>query len=438
MNIVRIGISLFKRDLIRQIKFASKIELQSKENLRLLQEEKFKKLIAHAKSNVPYYKEKLNEISGVADIAKIDFLEKEDIRNNVDRLKALNMDEDRFYSDSTSGSTGDSLHYFRDKKNEYRRAVGYRCDKRPGYDIGSKVLYLWGAERDILEKRSLYVKFKDKYVHKIKMLSTYHMTDNDIDNYIEIYNKFRPAVIIAYPTPLFHLASYIEKNDIKIRQLKGIITSSETLFPFQREKIEKIFNCKIYNRYGCREVGNMASECKAHNGLHINTDRFVFEIVDANGDKCRPGELGEIVLTDLDNYAFPLIRYRIGDLGIMSKQECTCGINLPLLEKVEGRVFDLIVGVNGNVVGGTFWTLLRRKIKGWNKFQLVQEDYSQLKIEVENNTEIESDFKEKVVEAIKEKLGSQMEITVNIIDKIALTKTGKHRWIISKVSPYAR
>ena len=144
------------------------------------------------------------------------------------------------------------------------------------------------------------------------------------------------------------------------------------MFPFQREKIENIFKAKVFNRYGCREFGNIATECEMHNGLHINSDRFIIEIVDEKGNKCENGTLGEILVTDLDNFVFPFIRYKIGDLAIMSETACTCRRNLPLLEKVEGRVFEMIQGPNGNVVAGTFWTLLRNKVEGFSKFQIIQ------------------------------------------------------------------
>ncbi len=162
------------------------------------------------------------------------------------------------------------------------------------------------------------------------------------------------------------------------------------------------------------------------------------EIVDANENLCKHGELGEIVITDLDNYVFPLIRYKIGDLGILTERVCTCGINLPLLEKVEGRVFDLIIGVNGNTVAGTFWTLLRNKIIGWKKFQVIQEKINQIDFILEDNDEIENNLTEKLSLIVKEKLGDEMKINLKIVNKIPLTKTGKYRWVVSKISPYVQ
>lgn len=330
------------------------------------------------------------------------------------------------------------MNFYSDGENFYHDAVNIRGDYWAGLKYGGKALHFWGAERDLEKKKSLYKKIKHKYIVKSKMLSTYHMSEKDFHDYVDIYNKYKPNVIVSYPSPLYHIAEYIKKNNIKIWKPKGIITSSETLFPFQRESIEKVFGVKIFNRYGSREFGHIGAECENHKGLHINTDRFILEIVDANENLCKHGELGEIVITDLDNYVFPLIRYKIGDLGILTERVCTCGINLPLLEKVEGRVFDLIIGVNGNTVAGTFWTLLRNKINGWKKFQVIQEKINQIDFILEDNDEIENNLAEKLSLIVKEKLGDEMKINLKIVNKIPLTKTGKYRWVISKISPYVQ
>jgi len=154
MNIAKIIITLFKRNLAKQIKIAKQLEYSSKSSIKKEQEKKFLKLIEHARLNVPYYSDKLDNISSINDIENINLLTKEDILKNTDELKALNIQNERFFPDATSGSTGVSLYYFRDSKNHYRKAVGYRCDSRSGYKIGAKALYLWGADRDIIDNKS--------------------------------------------------------------------------------------------------------------------------------------------------------------------------------------------------------------------------------------------------------------------------------------------
>jgi len=438
MNISKLATFFANRKLYKGIKLTEKVQYESVEKLASIQEEKFKKLIDHAKKNVPYYKDKLDAIYKVSDISNIPILTKDIIKEFNETIKATNLEKSRFMANSTSGSTGESTHFYSDKEYSYKKGANLRGDSWAGLNYGEKSLHFWGAERDIDKSKSFYKKIKHKYITKQLILSTYHMSENDLKEYINIYNEYKPKVIISYPTPLHHLAQYIEENKIKIWIPKGIITSAETLFPFQREKIEKVFKTKIFNRYGCREVGNIAAECEEHNGLHIYVDRFVVEVVNAKGEECKAGELGELLITDLDNYVFPLIRYKIGDLGVLSDRICDCGRNLPLLEKVEGRVFDLIVGVNGNTVAGTFWTLLRNKIKGFKKFQILQEETNKLKVIIENNKEIQEGFESHLTNLIKEKLGNGMQITIEKVNAIPLTKTGKHRWIISNISPYVQ
>lgn len=436
MNISKVATFFGNHKLYKEIAFAAKVQFESKEKLETVQEEKFKKIINHAKLNVPYYKDKLNNIEKVSDISNIPILTKEVIKQFNEELKATNLEKSRFIDNSTSGSTGESTHFYSDKNGTYKKAVNIRGDHWAGLKYGEKSFHFWGAERDIDKTKTTYKKIKHKYITKQIIRSTYHMSEEDLINHLAIYNEYRPKVIVSYPTPLYHMAQFIEDNKIKIWVPRGIITSAETLFPFQREKIEKVFKAKIFNRYGCREVGHIASECELHNGLHYNSDRFVIEVINADGEKCKNGELGQILITDLDNYVFPLIRYKIGDLGIMSKRTCECGRNLPLLEKVEGRVFDLIVGVNGNTVAGTFWTLLRNKVKGFKKFQIQQEKEGEITVLIEKNDEIEENFDKLLSDLIKEKLGNDMKIVINKIETIPLTKTGKYRWIISNISPY--
>lgn len=433
MSFAKIITYIYNNKLFKDIKTAYKLQFKSVEEIKFFQEQKFKKLIEHAQVNVPYYKDKLVGVNTIDDITKINFLTKEKIKIFSNDLKAKNLNEQRFLRNSTSGSTGESLYFYSDAENFYLKAVNIRGDKWAGLEYGAKSLYFWGAERDIEQNRGFYKFLKDKYIIQNKIISAYHMSDVDLLDFIKEYNNYKPSILVSYPTPLYHLACFIEKNDIEIWEPKGIVTSAETLFPFQRKKIEEIFKCKIFNRYGCREVGHIASECEKHDGLHINVDRFVVEIVDSNGNLCKFGESGEIIITDLDNYTFPMIRYRIGDLGILTDRTCSCGRNLPLFKKIEGRVFDLIVGVNGNTVAGTFWTLLKNKINGWEKFQIIQEETDEIEIIVERNNKIEPDFNENITQIVKDKLGENMKILVKIVENIPQTKAGKHRWVISKL-----
>lgn len=438
MNLISIITYLYNRKLAEAIKTSELNQYLPLEDIHNIQKIKFQKLINHAITNVPYYRKTLKNVNDISEINKIKFLTKDIIKDNFHELKALNLEGKRFIENSTSGSTGEKTMFYSDLYNMNLRASVIRGDKRAGLERTGKSLYLWGAERDINNNRTIYKKIKDHFIYKNKILSSYHLSNNDLENYIEVFNDYKPNLLVSYPSPLYHFAKYIETSDKKIHQVDGIVTSAETLFPFQRDRIESVFNAKIFNRYGSREFGHIASECNQHDGLHINSDRLILEVINQNGKPCQPGELGEIVITDLDNYVFPFIRYKIGDLGVLSNKKCSCGINFPLLERIEGRIFDIVKGPNGNIVAGTFWTLLRNKVKGFDKFQVLQNELNYIRISVERNILFDKKNQLFLVQLIKDKLGKEMKVELKIVDKITTTTSGKHRWIISKISPYAK
>lgn len=152
------------------------------------------------------------------------------------------------------------------------------------------------------------------------------------------------------------------------------MTSAEVLEPADRQLIEEVFGCPVFNRYGCREVGVIASECPAHQGLHIAAEGLLVEIVQGN-DPVRPGESGAILVTDLLNLGMPLIRYRIGDMGTWEEGQCPCGRGLPRLREVSGRVTDFLVGADGRLVSGVYlatYVVARRTSLG--QVQILQEE----------------------------------------------------------------
>src|SRR5262249_55637025 len=134
---------------------------------------------------------------------------------------------------------------------------------------------------------------------------------------------------------------------------RAMITSAEVLTPDERDLLEEVFCCPVFNRYGCREVGVIASECPAHRGMHVMAEGLYLEI-ERDGRPAAPGGPGCLLLTDPLNLAMPLIRYRVGDVGSWDEGPCPCGRGLPRLKEVAGRVTDFLVGGDGRLVSGAF------------------------------------------------------------------------------------
>jgi phenylacetate-CoA ligase len=405
-------------------------------SIQRFQNEKWQKLSEFLARNNDYYRKAgIAGIRELSDLQTLPFLTKEQIRRHADDLKSKELPEERFIKNSTSGSTGDTLVFYSDAASP--SAYTLRGDSWTGWQLGDAKVILWGADRDAKMNVKRRIKHS-RLFYNTKILSSYEMTDKDMHEYVGIIRKFRPKLLIAYPSSLTLFAEYILNNDLKIPRLKGIVTGGETLYEFQREIIEKAFECKVLNRYGGREVHHIAGECPEQDGLHISSDHVVVEIVDEHGKPCKPGELGEVVVTDLDNYVFPFIRYKTGDLAVMAEPDkiCACGRAFPKLERVEGRTFDLIIGSNGNRIPGNFFTLLRTKIKGLKQIQVLQKELGAMSIVLSVDKDFTENEKAKMIDMIKNKAGEDTTIDIEIVDYIPSTKSGKHRWVISEISPF--
>jgi len=429
-----------RRDkLLQKIKELEYNQWLSLDELKELQWQKLKRLIKYSYENVDYYRKLMDrenilpeDIKSYEDFKKFPILTKKKIKENFPFLISKVVKKKDLKKNSTGGSTGENLIFFNDITSLIcRRANTIRKNRWCGVDIGDKEAFLWGAPFDIKESEKILSRIKNFFMNKI-YLSSYNLSKESMRQYVEILIKFKPKLITAYPTPLTYFAEFLLENKINIIKPLAIIASAETLFDYQKNIIERAFGCPVFNRYGCREFGNIAQECEKHNGLHICIDRVFLEVL-KDGKPAQPGELGEIIITDLDNYGMPFIRYRIEDMGILSDRECECGRGLPLLEKIEGRVYDLIKTPSGKVLSGTFWSFLSRAVNGIKQFQVIQNRIDRVifKIVPEEN------FKKSSISYLKKEIekhcGKDFKVDFQIVDKIPLTKSGKHRFIISKL-----
>lgn len=409
---------------------------------------KLEKLLKYSYKNVPYYRNLFKKLDinvedgiSIEKFQKIPSLDKEMMTKNKEKLVSTEYKPTDLLLDTTSGSTGKKFVFYRDKigakrDDYYRESILLRNTEWIGVNPFDKKAQLWGSQMDISNVKKIKGRIFN-FIFPTLLLSSYEMTQKMMNLYVKKINRYKPKSIIGYASALYLFSKHLEMNNIMIPKIKGVICSAESLYPQQREIIEKNFQCKVFNRYGCREFGLIAQECKEHKGLHINDEHIYIEILDKDGNTCKPGELGEILVTDLDNYGFPFIRYKIGDIGIISDRKCNCGRGLSLFEKVEGRVFDIIVGTNGNHLTGTFWTiLLRNYIKGVIQFQIIQERYGEISINLEVDKSFTEKEKEKLLKRVYEKCGEDMKIDIQLVKEISLTKSGKYRFIISKVTPF--
>ncbi len=217
------------------------------------------------------------------------------------------------------------------------------------------------------------------------------------------------------------------------------MTSAEVLEDEDRALLERVFGCRVFNRYGCREVSVIASECEAHAGLHVMAEGLYLEI-ETGGGAAQPGQAGSILVTDLLNYAMPLIRYRIGDVGSWARGDCSCGRSLPRLEKVAGRVTDFLTGIDGRMVSGVYLATYVVAQQPWlGQVQIRQERVGSLRYRVKPGHDFSFDRAQAYLrEATENCLGRGSNVEVEIVDALPSEPSGKFLFSRSLVAPEFR
>ena len=402
------------------------------------QRKKLNDLLKYVSKNVTYYRNiivaepyRLNNDFDFNEFRKIPFLTKDIIRKNFSNLKSNSINNNSLVRNSTSGSTGESLVFYNDKKSLVnRQAVVCRNSDWVSCRFTDRKVSIWGAPIDIKKYDTLRGHLHSHFTRN-KLLSSYELSDAMMFRYAKIIQKFRPKLLISYPSHLVLFVEFLKKKSLQLPSIESIITSGENLYSWQRKIIEEITQVKVFDRYGSREFGNIAHQCEMHTDYHINPERFYLEIVDHDGQPVKNGSVGDIVVTDLDNYGFPFIRYKIGDIGSYSTKVCPCGRNLPALKSVDGRSFDLIEGPNGNRLGGTFWTLLMRKTGGIDNFQIIQKSIDVLQIKIVRSSDFSIKSFDSTLNSIQDKLGQGITLKVSYVPYIPPTKSGKRKFVVS-------
>lgn len=413
------------------------------DQLETLQLKKLQKIVTYAYQNTEYYRRVMDErgispedIQQLIDIEKLPLLTKKDIQNNADQLISQQYKKSELIEDASGGSTGKPTVYFKDlDRHNLRRADQLRHDRWSGWDIGKRSALIWGAARDLKAVKSIREYIISRFIARTWELDAFEMSSERMDEFVVELERIKPIMVLGYANALHKFAQHILKHhpEHKIK-LSGIISSAETLTQDKRTVIEQAFHCKVLNRYGSREVGLIASECKQQSGLHINADNVYLEVTQ-NEKAVSKGLQGDVVVTDFHNKGMPLIRYKLEDVGIMSTSGCSCDIQLPLLASIEGRCSDFFIGKSGKLVHGEYFTHLFYGQEEIEQFQLIQHSLGriELKIVTKEQTSI-AEFISKIINNIQDILEIPVSVEVSYLDSIPPTPTGKHLFTISKVN----
>ncbi|RKU22216.1 hypothetical protein C6503_04410 [Candidatus Poribacteria bacterium] len=398
-----------------------------REVIEAFQAKRLEKLLQHAYQTTPYYRELFK--TETPDISQIPPLEKQDIREQFERLCSTAFTAEQRIENATGGSTGTPLKFYQDRNYWNQRNLSvYYFDRWAGWNFGQPQLVIWGAPTD-LENDGHWKHRVNNFWRNQYWLNGFHLTDKAMLAAFEQMDQHPPQTILAYPSSLYEFATFLSDNDLIPKwNLKGIISSAEMLHPHYRALVEIIFKARVYNRYGGREVGLIGMEC-AEGRMHINCRDLYLEI-DSPDPYTAPGE---ILVTQLNNYAMPFIRYRIGDVGMLSDELCPCGNGLPILAELLGRTTATFRTRTGTLIHGGYFTRQFYGIKGVNQFQIIQETLKHCVLKVVVNTQWTEATRRSLVQCIQKALGGDVVVTVEFVDYIPVPASGKREYTISKV-----
>ena len=409
------------------------------EELQQLQIKRLKNLISSCADNVPYYQKMLHEkgltakdFNHISDLQKLPFLTKALIRNNINEIKANNAkDLARF---NTGGSSGEPLiFYIGNERVSHDVAAKWRATQWWDVDIGDREIVIWGSPIELGAQDKIRL-LRDKLI-RTKLLPAFEMSDNKILEFIREIQSFKPKMLFGYPSSISLMARYAQKHNICMDDLgiKVVFVTSERLYDEQRDIISNVFGCPVANGYGGRDAGFIAHQCP-QGGMHITAEDIIVEIVDQKGNVVPHGQSGEVVITHLATKDFPFIRYKTGDVAVLSDEQCQCGRGLPLIKEIQGRTTDFIVAKDGTIMHGLALIYVLRDLKGMENFKIIQEDIDNTTVQIMTSKEYDLKNDNEIINTFKKRLGDTVNINIEHVDNIKAEKSGKFRYVISKVS----
>jgi len=420
-----------KEKVWKYMKEIDKYQWLNPDSLKELQWRKLKKVLNFAYNNIPYYRKTWqnlgihpNDIKTINDFGKLPILTKEILKNNYNLLKSKDK-KVRVSLRQTSGSTGTPLKIEKNRETTaYMDAVMYRSYSWYKIKPGDKQLRIWGTGINTTEKLKIYL--KDFLLNRIR-LSAFDLDRKNFLKFIRIINKFKPTFVYGYAQSVFEFAKFIvdEKIDIRHLKFKAVIVTGEMIFDWQRKIIKQAFGCPVVNEYGCTEVGIIGIECPM-GGMHIMSDALFVEFL-KNGKMI--DSQGEIVVTELNNFYSPLIRYKVGDKGILSNSLCPCGRGFPVMDSIKGRSDEFIVFPNGKKVDPYVFEYIVKNIPSKygtiHQFFIVQDSVSSINLKLVCDTSCPQKLAKALNNSWVRLYGNDLSLKVELVYNIPKNASGK-------------
>ena len=421
---------------LKKTEYATKSELLNIQLVRL------NEILVHAYETSSFHRDRLqragfnpHDFVSLEQLTSLPLLSKDEVRDNLESgLCSSAIQENDRIRITTSGSTGRPFSIYADRNQlEYRFASTLRALEQTGWRFGDRQARLWHQTLGMSKSQVIRERI-DAWFLKRLFLPAFEITSENIREVFEKIENHRPVLIDGYAESLNFLAKYAQYRSSPNFSPRAVMSSAQALPISTRKIIEEAFETRVFDKYGSREFSGIAYECPAHTNHHVVDECYIVELL-VNNRPARPGEVGEVVITDLLNRATPLIRYRIGDLAVAvdQSQGCSCGRSHSLIGEIEGRTQAIVHCANGRWIPGTFFSHFFKDHESTVRFFQINQHTKgafELKI-VPSDGYSEGGFEELLVK-LRHYVG-ESDITVRLVEEIPLVRTGKRSPVTSSV-----
>jgi len=433
--ILPLGDLAFGQRMTKRLQFLEQAQWWSLERLHDHRDCLLRSVVDIAYGEVSFYRAlmqdagvKPNDIRCPADLSKLPVVTKQMLSAGYPDSTTRATGQ-KNYEVFTSGSTGTNFCVREDAETAgWYRASFLLALEWTNWTIGEPHL-----QTGMTTERSLEKRLKDALL-QCYYVSAFDLSDAHLDKALDLLDRQGIRYLWGYPGSIYYLARHAAKKGFN-RSLRSIVTWGDNLYPHYRQTIETAFKTKVFDTYGCAEGMHIAAQCGQENTYHIHTPDVIVEFLDNEGATVRPGQSGNIVLTRLHPGPMPLIRYRVGDVGIAGNgRRCPCGRGYDVMESIQGRDTDVVITGSGNRLIVHFFTGIFEHFSEVDCFQVIQESIDSMMIRIVATREFSPESPGRIVSALKKKGATGIHIEIELVDKIPLTVGGKRRFVISKIA----
>ncbi len=441
-NIFRFQEMLLSRPSFRILRELNESQWWPREKLDALRLHRLRQTVHLAYDHTPYWRNLMDkngirpsDIQALEDLKRFPLLEKQTLREQREEM-VWQEEGKRVQLVRTSGSTNEALEFYTSSTREaHINAARMRGHEWVGIRRGDREMYYWGSPVE-LSKQDRLKNFRDWLIND-GLTNGFEITPDRLRGYYQHWLEWRPQCLFGYPSTFVLTVTICEALGLDLKQLKKrglqvIATTSEMLSDVDRQLIGDGFGVPVCDSYGLREGGLVGHECE-HQTMHCMDEQVILETIDPETLEPIDGE-GELVVTNIVGPAFPIIRYRTGDIVTLAQNPCACGRALSSVNIGGGRAVEFIVTKEGKWVVGYSFIYIARSIKGIVKFQVIQERIGEIRIRLAVDDRFPKEGVEQVKAKATQRLGGDDEIIVEIVDDIQPAPSGKYRPVISKVA----